>query len=290
MDPPRKRPRLSLAESTEPDIEALRQEHDRRFLGRLDGILQKYDRDFEGISDEIDLNTGRIVVDNGHVQRARDAYDIGPPARRGGGGGMRASARSDVQERLVRRQSSSNALAREIHNVVHHHYAPELHQNVTQPLRETDLASSMLQILSRIERMEARNERLHIKLMDRLAPTLVTPQQSDITRQVRNDQTPSPRPSRRESYHDNYLAMAAPDSPNQHSASSASPPRELSLVRQPKTISRPAFLLDPEVSIQEIRANDKRRTWTAADEQKVRRMREEGRSFTEIAKVCTPPH
>ncbi|KAL1836316.1 hypothetical protein VTJ49DRAFT_5311 [Mycothermus thermophilus] len=36
-------------------------------------IFEKYERDFTGVADEIDLRTGRIVVDNGHVRALGDA-------------------------------------------------------------------------------------------------------------------------------------------------------------------------------------------------------------------------
>ncbi|KAB8611422.1 hypothetical protein FH972_025927 [Carpinus fangiana] len=157
----RKNLRLTAAGDA-PDIEALRLEHDKVFIGRLDGILQKYDRDFEGIADEIDMNTGEIVVNNGHISRARDSYDIGRPVRR-------PAPYIPVEvDRQARRQQPPPGLLREVHNVVHHHYAPELHATMTESRQQPDLASSMLQILARIERMEARNESFHAKIASQL--------------------------------------------------------------------------------------------------------------------------
>ncbi|KAK3945383.1 hypothetical protein QBC46DRAFT_349761 [Diplogelasinospora grovesii] len=38
-------------------------------------IFEKYEKDFTGVGDEIDLATGEIVVDNGHIQSLKEAND-----------------------------------------------------------------------------------------------------------------------------------------------------------------------------------------------------------------------
>ena len=50
------------------DVNKARDENDRRLKSTFESIFKKYGRDFEGIADEIDLETGEIVVDHGHVQ------------------------------------------------------------------------------------------------------------------------------------------------------------------------------------------------------------------------------
>ncbi|OLN81742.1 Uncharacterized protein PB1A10.02 [Colletotrichum chlorophyti] len=40
-------------------------------------IFQKYERDFTGIGDEIDLRTGKIITNNGHLERMRNERDTG---------------------------------------------------------------------------------------------------------------------------------------------------------------------------------------------------------------------
>jgi hypothetical protein len=50
---------------------------DQRFQATMTHIFDKYGRDFEGIGDEIDLVTGEIVVNNGHVHNMRDEGDVG---------------------------------------------------------------------------------------------------------------------------------------------------------------------------------------------------------------------
>ncbi|KAK1597468.1 centromere protein Scm3 [Colletotrichum navitas] len=42
-------------------------------------IFQKYERDFTGIGDEIDLRTGEIITDNGHLSSMRNERDTGIP-------------------------------------------------------------------------------------------------------------------------------------------------------------------------------------------------------------------
>lgn len=44
---------------------------------RLEEVIAKYSRDFTGIGDEIDLVTGEVVVDNGHVRSMRSEKDTG---------------------------------------------------------------------------------------------------------------------------------------------------------------------------------------------------------------------
>ena len=52
---------------------------DNRFQATMAHIFEKYGRDFEGIGDEIDMMTGEIVVNNGHVQNMRSEVDVGVP-------------------------------------------------------------------------------------------------------------------------------------------------------------------------------------------------------------------
>ncbi|KAK2594793.1 hypothetical protein QQS21_007480 [Conoideocrella luteorostrata] len=52
---------------------------DNRFRATMSRIFEKYGRDFEGIGDEIDLSTGQIVVNNGHIENMRNEVDIGIP-------------------------------------------------------------------------------------------------------------------------------------------------------------------------------------------------------------------
>ncbi|OAA46933.1 Myb-like DNA-binding domain protein [Metarhizium rileyi] len=50
---------------------------DNRFRATMAHIFKKYGRDFEGIGDEIDLSTGEIVVNNGHIENMRNEVDVG---------------------------------------------------------------------------------------------------------------------------------------------------------------------------------------------------------------------
>ncbi|EGC44706.1 conserved hypothetical protein [Histoplasma capsulatum var. duboisii H88] len=81
---PRKRARiLGLWDSdvgdvaSEIDVSAARQANDLRLKSRFEDIFEKYGKDFSSVGDEIDLATGNIVIDNGHIERMRNEQDLG---------------------------------------------------------------------------------------------------------------------------------------------------------------------------------------------------------------------
>lgn len=43
-----------------------------KLKSRFEDIFEKYGKDFEGVGDEIDLLTGEVIVDNGHLQSLED--------------------------------------------------------------------------------------------------------------------------------------------------------------------------------------------------------------------------
>lgn len=61
------------------DIFQRRARLDLRLKSRFESIFEKYGKDFSGIGDEIDLETGEIVVNHGHVDGLRDETDPGRP-------------------------------------------------------------------------------------------------------------------------------------------------------------------------------------------------------------------
>ena len=48
-----------------------------RLKSKLESLFDKYGRDFSGVGDEIDLRTGAIVVNNGHLSTLQDEVDAG---------------------------------------------------------------------------------------------------------------------------------------------------------------------------------------------------------------------
>ncbi|RKF72033.1 hypothetical protein GcM1_249122 [Golovinomyces cichoracearum] len=50
---------------------------DKRLKATFESIFEKYGKDFEGIGDEIDIATGEIVVNNGHLLRMQNESDVG---------------------------------------------------------------------------------------------------------------------------------------------------------------------------------------------------------------------
>jgi hypothetical protein len=62
----------------DPDIQlALKRANaNQKLHATMAHIIEKYSRDFEGIGDEIDMVTGEIVVNNGHLRNMRDEGDV----------------------------------------------------------------------------------------------------------------------------------------------------------------------------------------------------------------------
>jgi hypothetical protein len=59
------------------ELEQRRARLDHKLKNTFEAIFEKYERDFEGIGDEIDLATGDIVVNNGHLVEMMDERDAG---------------------------------------------------------------------------------------------------------------------------------------------------------------------------------------------------------------------
>ena len=87
IDRPAKRPRLSYTPDDsedvpeEFDLPAARAQNDSRLKSLFEGIFAKYSQDFTDVGDEIDLQSGKLVVDNGHLlgmQGERDTGDQSP--------------------------------------------------------------------------------------------------------------------------------------------------------------------------------------------------------------------
>jgi hypothetical protein len=52
-----------------------RQKNDERLKSRFERIFEKYEYDFDGVGDEIDIVTGEVLIDNGHLETMRDEED-----------------------------------------------------------------------------------------------------------------------------------------------------------------------------------------------------------------------
>jgi hypothetical protein len=122
MEPPTKRPRFGPApfEEDDPDDDelnsrpeevnarrdpGLKLERSRafaafKFKSALESIFDKYGKDFTGVGDEIDLRTGEIVVDNGHLLSLKDAQiggEDGEDEDDDGDGGNSENAASEAE-------------------------------------------------------------------------------------------------------------------------------------------------------------------------------------------------
>ncbi|KAI4726399.1 hypothetical protein E4T49_05907 [Aureobasidium sp. EXF-10728] len=69
------------ANSYDPDeYQRGRQRIDLKLKGTFERIFEKYARDFTGVGDEIDMETGEVVVDNGHLTYMQHERDTGKSA------------------------------------------------------------------------------------------------------------------------------------------------------------------------------------------------------------------
>lgn len=72
IERPTKRPRLSYPVEAgnlpdDLDVQEARARNDMRLKSVFESIFEKYGKDFSDVGDEIDLRSGKIVVDNGHL-------------------------------------------------------------------------------------------------------------------------------------------------------------------------------------------------------------------------------
>ncbi|KAI9870001.1 MAG: hypothetical protein M1830_004846, partial [Pleopsidium flavum] len=77
-----KRPRISRSanmDGMDPDLALWesRARNDLRLKSTFEAIFRKYGQDFTGIGDEVDLESGGIVVNNGHILAMRSEQDVG---------------------------------------------------------------------------------------------------------------------------------------------------------------------------------------------------------------------
>lgn len=78
MEPSPKRPRLSYDEPPHDfELQRARRHNDLQLKSCFESIFEKYSRDFTEVADEIDLRTGEVLVNNGHLQSITDERDTG---------------------------------------------------------------------------------------------------------------------------------------------------------------------------------------------------------------------
>lgn len=63
------------------ELQRKRARVDFKLKSTFEAIFEKYGRDFEGIGDEIDMRTGEVVVNNGHLLEMRHEMDAGDSGR-----------------------------------------------------------------------------------------------------------------------------------------------------------------------------------------------------------------
>ena len=77
MELPHKKRRLLGHGRADKELQARRAQQEQHLKSRFESIFEKYERDFTDLGDEIDLETGEIIVDNGHLQKMQYERDVG---------------------------------------------------------------------------------------------------------------------------------------------------------------------------------------------------------------------
>ncbi len=77
MEPQYKKRRLTADYDPDAELHQKRAKNDQRLKSVFESIFEKYEKDFEGIGDEIDLDTGKVVVNNGHLLGMTNEKDVG---------------------------------------------------------------------------------------------------------------------------------------------------------------------------------------------------------------------
>jgi len=72
----------SLHRASAEQLEEDRRRNDLRLKGIFESIFDKYTKDFSTTGDEIDLETGQIIVNNGHLAHMRHERDVGSESTR----------------------------------------------------------------------------------------------------------------------------------------------------------------------------------------------------------------
>jgi len=67
---------------TDEEFQQRKNENDRRLKRAFDHIFEKYNRNFDDIGDEIDLEKEEIVVNNGHIEHMEHDRDDGKQTNR----------------------------------------------------------------------------------------------------------------------------------------------------------------------------------------------------------------
>lgn len=80
------------------DLGTLRYRNDKLLKTRFESIFEKYSRDFTGVGDEINLATGEVEVNNGHLSGMRNETDTGTDEDSKGKSLLRAMTEAAVAE------------------------------------------------------------------------------------------------------------------------------------------------------------------------------------------------
>jgi hypothetical protein len=72
-----KRRSVAAQDANSSSLAQKRYQNDLHLKGTLDHIYEKYSRDFSEVGDEVDIRTGEVIVNRGHMQRMQGETDTG---------------------------------------------------------------------------------------------------------------------------------------------------------------------------------------------------------------------
>ena len=72
MEPPLKRQHVAKSQD---QLHQQRARNDLRLKSRFEHIFEKFSKDFTGVGDEIDMSTGKVIVNNGHLLTMQNERD-----------------------------------------------------------------------------------------------------------------------------------------------------------------------------------------------------------------------
>ncbi|KAG7005947.1 hypothetical protein G7Y79_00017g043290 [Physcia stellaris] len=96
-----KRRRLNYDDSYA-ELYEKRARNDLHLKSRFEAIFEKYGRDFSDVGDEIDFQTGKVVVDKGHLKSMANEQDVG--------GGNNSSGQSVLEHAIANGRLSSSSV------------------------------------------------------------------------------------------------------------------------------------------------------------------------------------
>lgn len=102
MERPHKRRRLFASNNPDAELHERRARNDMKLKSIFESIFEKYGKDFSDVGDEVDLVTGKIIRDNGHLRTMNDEKDAGDEEDYSSAESEHLSLQDDIDEESSR--------------------------------------------------------------------------------------------------------------------------------------------------------------------------------------------